>query len=483
MAEENKKEIPFEMKMYQNKIPEVIVKEEIKLGHKSLVSLPTLMDKFPLVLLNLQDPSILRESSRDFFKKLPHPERLIVIAEDTATQIEFDLDPIPVLPKEECALLRLKNKKGVEEIVKKIASNPEFKKPTFEYLQILKDAEMGFQDLVKELSRSPELSEKILAICNTMERAKDNPFPNLARAVSFVGVEGVRQMLIEEAFSSLTRIFRNQVDRLCHLRRTSVLAGELGKLFDTVNPHIFWRMRSAALMHDLGALVLAQYAPKAYEQARSHAKSRKVSTCEAENLYLGINHQEAGLLMAQAIKLPEYLYQAISKHHNLEIDKTDLLLQATVIANGYNNQKMDMVGSRDYYDCLDYLEEAKKLAEKEKKDKEFAKLVAKLAPDDVEGRKKLEKKFYNLPDEPKEETKEQSDSEIETEPVDEVEAKIQEVLDDYEHSDNNSESDEDTLDNKTDDFTPKTYTSFVVEEIFNKKLKEILKYGYKLQTF
>ncbi|MBR4330654.1 MAG: HDOD domain-containing protein, partial [Candidatus Riflebacteria bacterium] len=354
MSENINNTFPFQLKLYQNKLPEVIIKDTIVAGHKVLPSLQTLMEKFPIVLLELQYPGKLKADTQEFFQKLDKPEKLIVLI-DNANQVEFDMSPIPVLPSLQSALLRLKHKPGIEAAVKQISSFPEMHSPVFEYLKFLQDDSLDFQNIVDELNKNSEISKRILKICNSMERAISNPFDNLARAVSFVGVEGVRQILIEEAFSILTFIFRNQRDKLCHLRRASTLAGMLGNLYGT-NPHIFWRMRSAALMHDIGSLVMAYYNPTEAERCYNVSRAKKITTCDAENIYFGYNHQEAGLLMAKVMNLPEYLYPAITKHHYNQIDPEDILLQATVIANGFINHESEAIGFNDYEDSIDFLE-------------------------------------------------------------------------------------------------------------------------------
>ena len=434
MAENNSNNtFPFQLKLYQNKVPEVIINKTVLADSKLLPSLQTLMLKFPIVFLELT------VETQDFFQNLENPEKLTVIIEN-ANQVEFDMSPIPVLPNLQSALLRLKHKPSIEAAIKQISLFPEMHSPVFNYLEFLKDDTLDFQDIVKELEQNPTLTNRIIAICNSMEKAISHPFENLSRAVSFVGIEGVRQILIEEVFTILSSVFRNQRDKLCHLRRSSILAGMLGHLFGT-NPHIFWRMRSAALMHDIGSLVMAYYNPKESERCRIVSKAKKVTTCDAENLYFGYNHQEAGLLLAKAMNLPEYLFPAISKHHNNQIDENDILLQATVIANGYINHDSEDIGFNNYEDCIDYLEDAKRLADKERCDKEFAKKAAKLSPNDVEGRRKLEEEIYGLNEN-------------------------EEILEEFKSYSNNT-----------------TFDSVKIEIMFKEKLASILKDGYELVNF
>ena len=168
MAENNiNGTFPFQLKLYQNKLPEVIVKETIVAGHKVLPSLQTLMEKFPIVLLELQYPGKLKADTKEFFQKLEKPEKLIVIIE-SSNQVEFDMSPIPVLPSIQSALLRLKHKPGIEAAIKQISGFPEMNSPVFEYLEFLKEETLDFQNIVEALNKNSEISSRILKICNYM---------------------------------------------------------------------------------------------------------------------------------------------------------------------------------------------------------------------------------------------------------------------------------------------------------------------------
>lgn len=434
---ENDSPFPFQLKLFQNKLPEIIINETITANHKVFPALMTLMQKFPVIFLELKIPGCLTAGTKPFFDNLETPEKIVIIPE-TPYQIEADLTNIAVLPTVQAGLLRLKNKKGIETAAEMLANMPLMHSTCFNYLERFKDMNLGFSDVVKALEENPATANETLAAINKLDRVI-SPFDKLERAVSFVGVDGIRQIFIEKAFSILCQVFSNQPDKLKHMRRCSTLAGLLGERFSD-NPHVYWKMRSAALMHDIGSLLINFYAPEEAARCRNISRTKRIPMDEIENLLLGYNHTEAGLIMANMMHLPDYLIPTITNHHRKTVDNSDILLLATRIANGYINLQSEHIGHTEYDDCLNLLEEAKNKVEKDKKDKEFARKSARLAKDDEEGLEKLRELIYGKPED--------------ISPVDEV-----------------------------DDFRSKSlrmvYDPIDIEVVFKEKLATILKEGYE----
>lgn len=396
---QNEKKYPFTLKLYQNKIPELILENNVGNGHQALKSIITLLQKFPLLFLEIPEGASLKAEVKEFFQVLPNPEKVFIITAQRE-RVEFDPYPIPVLPTLQSALMRMKHKPAIEATAKKIGMMPLMRVPVFEYLDMLKDETLTFETISKALKNNDNLCQHILTICNSMERFIKNPFTDISRALPFIGIEGVRQMLIEEAFTMLTRIFVNQKERLIHMRRVSHIAGVMGTIMDSNTPHMMWRMRSAGLLHDVGSLVLGLYNKADAENCIHIARQQKITICEAENQVFGYNHQEAGRHMADIMNLPDYLYQSITKHHEMYYPTDDALLCATRIANNYINTKSEKLAATPSDDCLEYLEASKQVLETEKKEKEAKRIVrekerrlARLDPNDIEGRQRIEEEF------------------------------------------------------------------------------------------
>lgn len=434
---------PFQLKMFHNKLPLVTVESPVGLACKTFPTILALMDKFPLVFLELTQRARIKQNAETFFKELEHPEKLIIIS-NSPEKILCSTYDVPVLPAFQSALLRLKHKNGLIKASNQIANLPIMKQTAIECLEVLNDTTISFDALEKYLKNEPKICENILKICNTMPKNIGNPVKDISKAIQLMGIEGIRQIIIESAFMILTRIFVNQSDLLTHMRKCSVLAGVLGKKFSE-NIHVFWQMRSAALLHDLGSLLMCHYNPSEASRCQTLAVSKKITTIEAENTLMGINHQEAGLMMAKLMHLPDYLLPSIGHHHDQYINNDDYLLLSVIAANGFMNNIMEKKGYTPYETCLKNLESIRLKKYEEKRAKEKERMLSKLAPNDIEGRQRVED-IFNPP------------------PVKLEEG--EEALPDFRQGPRKGEFD--IID---------------IEFIFKEKVLSVAKFGYKLQEF
>jgi putative nucleotidyltransferase with HDIG domain len=81
---------------------------------------------------------------------------------------------------------------------------------------------------------------------------------------------------------------------------------------------------TAALLHDVGKLVLARHLRgAAAKYLRSCREQGAVSGAEAESELLDVNHGELGAVVAEHWNLPEAIVQGIRHHHTPEAASTD----------------------------------------------------------------------------------------------------------------------------------------------------------------
>jgi putative nucleotidyltransferase with HDIG domain len=74
---------------------------------------------------------------------------------------------------------------------------------------------------------------------------------------------------------------------------------------------------TAALMHDVGLLVLAKTAPKKLEQSLAQVLERRGDQLAAEREIIGLDHAAVGALVCTKWRLPANLVQIVADHHTL----------------------------------------------------------------------------------------------------------------------------------------------------------------------
>lgn len=344
--------------MHSESVAEIVVKQLITPEHQAVPVLQALLQKFSFVILTLADTARLHESLADTLSELECSEKLILVAANE-NQIGFKPCCFPFYSDISGALNRVKGKRSIAEAVKQVISLPIMKSTVFKLLHLLKDPDIPFKKIEEALIKEDTLVDRILKIANGANFGRRTPFENLNGVVSFLGIEGIRQILIEEAFVILAKVFINQPDKLTHMRRCSVLATYIGKLLGA-EQGMHWKMRSAGLMHDLGSLVLYYFNSADYARSRLKMKAGKTPVCEAEKEAFGMNHQEVGEYLAAQIGIPDYLLPAIGHHHDPEMPSDDLILLSVALANGYLNSQIEQVGFTPYEQYLPILAEVRR---------------------------------------------------------------------------------------------------------------------------
>jgi putative nucleotidyltransferase with HDIG domain len=89
----------------------------------------------------------------------------------------------------------------------------------------------------------------------------------------------------------------------------------------------------AALIHDIGKLIMVRYLKVDSSTVLSLCEEKGLTFVEAESDLLGCNHAEVGGAIARKWSFPEPITIAIERHHDAEPTDPDLMLDVVVLAN------------------------------------------------------------------------------------------------------------------------------------------------------
>jgi len=90
---------------------------------------------------------------------------------------------------------------------------------------------------------------------------------------------------------------------------------------------------TAALLHDIGKLVMSRCLNASVETIVHHAKDHGMTFVEAEQALFGVNHAAVGAAIAVEWDFPELVTDAIARHHDSHLGASTPVLDAVVIAN------------------------------------------------------------------------------------------------------------------------------------------------------
>lgn len=213
--------------------------------------------------------------------------------------------------------------------------------------------EEGSLDEVVELVRKdPALCVRVLRMANSAFFASDQPIDDIMTAVHMLGLRRVRTLTTALFTMRDTNAVTAGFDwkhLWVHGLATASVAEELEHLLG-LRPHP--QLYLAALMHDVGKIVLATIEPEVYRKVLVDSWQGSCRLEELEQTHLGVGHGEAGEIFARENSLPAEVVEAIAHHARPEVATHSPLVVALVnIANyvsksyglGFSGARLDDV--------------------------------------------------------------------------------------------------------------------------------------------
>jgi len=339
---------PFQLRDHGGNVIEMIVIEEIRSDHKVAEALRILINKFDYVILSLSESASLHPSFSQTMADLAATGKLLVVARED-NQVAIEMHEVKRFKEVHEAEHRVEGERHVQRILEQLKKMSPLQSSAHKLMQMLRNPDVKFEEIEEVTRNDPKLTMRMLKISNSAFFMRRMPFDSLKSVVAFLGIEGIRQIILQETFEGFAKFFANQRDKLAHMRRCSHLTAHIGKLLGG-NQVLVGKMLSAGLLHDLGALMLCYYDSDEYARVNRMVRNDKKTITEAEIEVFGIDHQELGQILIPKMGMPDFLAPIMAKHHNKSIPTGDLVLPAVMIANGYLNQHIEKLPSFTPYE-------------------------------------------------------------------------------------------------------------------------------------
>jgi len=178
----------------------------------------------------------------------------------------------------------------------------------------LSDINGNFDEVVRIISHEQTLTAKLLQICNSAFFGQDEPVTSVTEAVNRVGYQSIYLLAaVINGSSSFPTPAPAGIDT-CKLWKHSVAAAFFARYCADSAGLDANAIFTAALMHDIGKVVLAQI-PTVKNTAAFH-KPTTPDSLDAEKTACGCNHADVGASLLEKWKLPLQLIYSIRHHHN-----------------------------------------------------------------------------------------------------------------------------------------------------------------------
>jgi putative nucleotidyltransferase with HDIG domain len=223
----------------------------------------------------------------------------------------------------------------LKNISSKLSSFPSMPGAAVKLLALIDDPDLNVAQIEQILRQDPGLTANLLRLANSAYFGIPSKVGSVRQAVLLLGLKRLIQMVIASCVSAL-------MDR--SVPGYDLSPGELWRhslavtvaaegLVKELNIDAAEEIFTAALLHDVGKLVLGDYVRDDYRKIED-ILARGISFEQAENMVLGTDHAELGAEILRKWSLPPELVNAVRWHHDpASADRMDTMLDIVHVAN------------------------------------------------------------------------------------------------------------------------------------------------------
>ena len=185
-----------------------------------------------------------------------------------------------------------------------------------ELVRVTGRADTHIGEIAALITKDIALSAKVLKVVNSAYYTFSNQISTIQQAVSILGINAVRSLVLSFTFFKIRKSgFSDPFDYEQFWERalsSAVAAKLLAAGVEGIDPDEAF---TAALLQNLGVLILARTLPEEYARVMERAAEHDASTIDVETELIGLNHVEAGHAAAKTWGFPPVLIEPISHHH------------------------------------------------------------------------------------------------------------------------------------------------------------------------
>ena len=193
------------------------------------------------------------------------------------------------------------------------------------YLRVseqLEDENTSVQQIGDTVQNDPAITTRVLKMVNSAYYGLPNQVSSIAQAVSLLGRERLKHILIGSVLRGVVSGHDNPAFSMQefwqHSIKTAIIARYLAKLMPQIEEAE--AMFTAGLLHDIGKLLLIRKFPDRMLAAEEYMIRKRVDILTAELSQLGLTHTTVGEALMQHWGLPQMLVDCASGHHEVVHD-------------------------------------------------------------------------------------------------------------------------------------------------------------------
>jgi len=169
------------------------------------------------------------------------------------------------------------------------------------------------QEMAKIVSSDQVLAARILRLANSPSYGFYR-VSTISNAMILLGVNVVKSLALSSSFFEIME--KDRIGLWEHSLGVGMAANLIARKLGLPECE---EIATAALLHDIGKVVISLKCKEAETQIRSVVHEKRLFTREAEQEIIGADHAEIGAWLAKSWFLPDKLTEPIAFHHNVEL--------------------------------------------------------------------------------------------------------------------------------------------------------------------
>jgi putative nucleotidyltransferase with HDIG domain len=214
-----------------------------------------------------------------------------------------------------------------EKLIVLVEKMPAFPRSVQQIVQLTSDINSSAKDIVRVIECDPIMTVKILKAINSSFYGLPQKVASVQRAVVHIGLNTIKNIALGVAAMGMlnpnNKANFNTSDFLLHSLTTaaiSKLLAERIRLSSVECGDCF----VAGLLHDFGKVVFAEFIPDEFKLALEKSKEQQLPLHQTELEFIGMNHSQAGKMLAEKWELSGSLIDAINHHHEPDYNQNVL---------------------------------------------------------------------------------------------------------------------------------------------------------------
>ena len=198
-------------------------------------------------------------------------------------------------------------------------------------------------EVAEVVSTDINLTAKLLQIVNSAYFSLQHQISDVREAVSYLGLDAVRNLCVAvellKEFEQPSTLVQTMVDEIHeHSLAVAYLARQV--MPDRISGSDAY---VAALLHDVGLLVIAQQMPDKFIELKVQSMNTDLPLTEVEMEVIGGHHSDIGALLLDLWGLPTHIVEAVARHHDAsDLPATNLdIVHAVFVADAIISGRLE----------------------------------------------------------------------------------------------------------------------------------------------